>query len=103
VNETDSVIVNGTRYRPVDEDEARDLARRLAEFVSEGETFWREFFIERDTDTATGKRFGMYDEGDEAAPFFSEAFLYNLLGKDEARSVLGIVRRLAMLAGVEWR
>jgi hypothetical protein len=100
---TDTVIINGTRYRPVDEAEASDLARQLTEFVSEGETFWREFFIERDTDRRTGNRFGMYDEGDERAPFFSEAFLYNLLGKDEARSVLGIVRRLTVLAGVEWR
>ena len=45
----------------------------------------------------------MYEEGNENAPFFTEAFLYNLLGKDEARSVLGIVRRLSVLAGVKFR
>ena len=29
-----------------------------------------------------------YERGDESAPFFSEAFLYVLLGKEEARTVL---------------
>lgn len=32
-----------------------------------------------------------YAEGDERAPFFSEAYLYNLLGKEDARTVLAIV------------
>ena len=30
----------------------------------------------------------LYESGDELAPFFSERFLYPLLGKDEARRVL---------------
>lgn len=34
----------------------------------------------------------MYEEGDELAPFFSEAFLYNLVGKDAARSILARVQ-----------
>jgi len=42
----------------------------------------------------------MYEEGDEKAPFFSEAYLYNLLGKDDARSVLRVVRELLSAAGV---
>jgi len=29
-----------------------------------------------------------YQSGDEDAPFFSEAYLYNLLGKHDARTVL---------------
>jgi hypothetical protein len=41
----------------------------------------------------------MYEEGDERAPFFSEAYLYNLLGKDDARSVLSAVRQLLKAAG----
>jgi hypothetical protein len=100
-NELQIVTINAKSYHPVDEEAARELAKWLREFKLEGTTFWREFFIERDK-SADGSVFGMYDEGDEEAPFFSEAFLYNLLGKDEARSVLGIMRRLCTLAGVEW-
>ena len=77
----DDVIVNGTKYRPVNEVEAKELGEYIASFTSEGSTFWRNFFIERDTGL-NGERYGMYDEGDEEAPFFTEAFLYNLLGKD---------------------
>jgi hypothetical protein len=96
------VKVDGKLYRPVDEHEAEALARRLREFKSEGRAFWHDRFVEFDTDK-NGERIGMYTEGDEHAPFFSEAFLYNLLGKDEARSVLDIIRRLCRLAGVEHR
>ena len=94
--------MDGVKYRPVDEDEAQDLSEYLQGFTLEGDKFWREFFLKRDT-AADGSRYGMYSEGDEEAPFFSEAFLYNLVGKDEARSILGIVRRLCVLAGVEFR
>lgn len=96
------VTVDGKQYRPVDEAEAAELGKRLREFKLEGTTFWRNRFVEWDTHK-DGTRYGMYDEGDENAPFFSEAFLYNLVGKDEARSILGIVRRLSRLAGVEFR
>lgn len=96
------VVIEGQHYRPVDEAEAVELARLLNEFTVEGSEFWRELFIKNDT-ARDGTRYGMYQEGDETAPFFTEAFLYNLLGKDEARSVLGIVRRLCVLAGVERR
>lgn len=40
---------------------------------------------------------GMYEVGDEYAPFFSETFLYNLVGKDAARSILGLVRQVKEL------
>ena len=33
-----------------------------------------------------------YDEGDEDAPFFTEAFLYNLLGKSDGRTLLRLLR-----------
>lgn len=97
------VVIDGQRYRPVDDKEAAELGHYIGTFTLEGETFWRNFFIQRDTHSITGERMGMYDEGDEQAPFFTEAFLYNLLGKDEARSVLGIMRRLSVLAGVSFR
>lgn len=35
-----------------------------------------------------------YQNGDEDAPFWSESFLYPLLGKEDARSVLARLRRL---------
>lgn len=88
------VIIDGTRYRPVDGAEAEELATRINEFTLEASDYWRDRFNDDDTN-------GMYADGDEHAPFFSEAFLYNLLGKYEARSVLGIVRRLSKLAGVQ--
>lgn len=96
------VMIDGARYAPVDEEEADELGDRIRTFTLEGSTHWREQFIDNDTGP-DGRRYGMYGEGDEEAPFFTEAFLYNLLGKDEARSVLGIVRRLCKLAGVEYR
>lgn len=39
-----------------------------------------------------------YEPEDLDAPFFSEAFLYNLIGKEDARSVLGIVEGLLEIA-----
>jgi hypothetical protein len=89
------VTVDGVRYHPVDPKEAEELAEYLRTFTLEGTVYWKRHFQSQ----ADG---GTYSEGDEEAPFFTEAFLYNLLGKDEARSVLGIVRRLCRLAGVEY-
>lgn len=99
------VVIDGKQYRRVDEEdeeEAKELAERIRTFTLEGSTYWRDRFIESDT-ASDGSKYGMYSEGDENAPFFTEAFLYNLLGKDGARSVLGIIRRLSALAGVEYR
>lgn len=42
-----------------------------------------------------------YDKGDEDTPFFSEAFLYNLVGKEDARTILGLIRKLVESAGVD--
>jgi len=42
-----------------------------------------------------------YAKGDEDAPFFSEAYLYNLLGKEDARTVLAIVNNLIRACGIE--
>lgn len=97
------VLIDGVRYRPVDEAAAEELADRLRTFTLEGDVYWRNLFIKNDTSSIDGKPLGMYAEGDEHAPFFTESFLYNLLGKDEARSVLGIVRELSRLAGVKYR
>ncbi len=41
-----------------------------------------------------------YSEGDEHAPFFSEGFLYTLIGKEDARSVLAWVHGLGEALGL---
>jgi len=97
-----NVEIDGKRYAPVDEEEAAALGDLIRRFTLEGETYWRNQFVERDA-APSSARYGMYAEGDEKAPFFTEAFLYNLLGKDDARTVLSIIRRLSLLAGVEYR
>lgn len=79
--------------------EVAELLNRAQTLRVEGATYYRELFIKNDTGK-NGERYGMYSEGDEFAPLFSEAFLYNLLGKDDARSVLAIIRRLFVAAGV---
>jgi len=40
-----------------------------------------------------------YSEGDEDAPFFTEAYLYCLLGKENARTVLAYVNAVFNAAG----
>lgn len=47
------------------------------------------------------KKTPFYEENDENAPFFSEAFLYNLVGKEDARTILGLIEHLARAAGVD--
>jgi hypothetical protein len=84
-------------------EEAVELAERIKTFRLEADIFWRDRFMEWDTRYIDGTKYGVYSPGDESAPFFSEALLYNLVGKDDARSILGIVRRLCVLAGVEYR
>lgn len=43
---------------------------------------------------------GMYELEDGAAPFLSEACLYNLLGKEEGRTLLAFMHQLLEAAGV---
>ena len=43
----------------------------------------------------------MFSEGDEKAPFFSEAYLYNLMGKEDARTILALLRQFAESAGLD--
>ncbi len=44
---------------------------------------------------------GMYTESDECAPFFSETYQYNLMGKEDGRTVLALVRYLIEAAGFD--
>lgn len=47
------------------------------------------------------KKSPFYEEGDENAPFFSEAYLYNLVGKEDARTILCLFENLARAAGID--
>lgn len=85
-----SDIVHVCVLKEYDEDKY-DWLIKLFEFTLE--QFDREAF----------KKSGYYSEGDEKAPFFSEAFLYNLLGKDDARTVLAVLHRALESVGVDWR
>ena len=38
---------------------------------------------------------------DKTAPFFTEAYLYNLLGKEDARGLLGRINRIVELSSGE--
>lgn len=49
------------------------------------------------------RRASGYEPGDESAPFYSERFLYPLLGKEDARTVLGMLRKVMKLAGIDMR
>jgi len=42
-----------------------------------------------------------YSPGDEKAPFFSESFLYTLLGKEDARTVLQNIRAVIRACGMD--
>lgn len=49
----------------------------------------------------TLKESDYYSEGDEDAPFFSEAFLYNLLGKEDARTLRATLHSLQEAIGLD--
>jgi len=58
-------------------------------------------FVLEDTHVKTFKKSEYYEEGDEKAPFFSESFLYNLLGKEDARTVLACLGNFIRAMGVD--
>jgi len=43
----------------------------------------------------------MFTNGDDKCPFFSEAYLYNLLGKQDGRTLLALMRQLCESLGIE--
>lgn len=49
----------------------------------------------------TPEELALATHGDDDAPFFSEAYLYTLVGKDIARSVLSLLSRVEEALGVE--
>jgi len=48
-----------------------------------------------------GKRARMFSEGDEDAPFMTEAFLYTALGKEDARTLLALVNAVVAACGLD--
>lgn len=44
-----------------------------------------------------------YEPGDEDSPFMTEAFLYVLLGKEDARTVLALFHHVCDAAGYDMR
>ena len=50
-------------------------------------------------DSSAFKESVYYEEGDENAPFFSEAFLYSLLGKDDARTLSALIEKALKTKG----
>ena len=58
----------------------------------------------RDVSKATdGVYFNLKEEKDACYPFFSEGFLYNALGKEDARSLLSRMRSAFASLGVDVR
>jgi hypothetical protein len=53
-----------------------------------------------DATRKVAQRGGWYDPEDEKQPFFSEAYLYTLVGKDAARSILARFNALGAALGV---
>lgn len=47
------------------------------------------------------KKSPYYDPEDEGAPFMTETTLYNLLGKEDARTLLALVNQVIAAAGVD--
>lgn len=107
-------LVEDECYFPNIENDRREVERALpatmvvkeAEYVKE-EADIKSFFKKLLRFKVEGapvrgfKSSGYYSKGDEEAPFYSEAYLYNLLGKDDARSVLGYLRSLMETVGLD--
>jgi hypothetical protein len=79
----------------------RDLVRALKELHPDA--FDKQTAIKKllafkthypDTENVFNQKNEMYEKGDENAPFFTEAYLYNLLGKEDARRLLALAKEL---------
>lgn len=77
-------------------DELKKHAKKQVEGVREG---FRQLYEKTLDDDHLDHKSEVYEEGDEDAPFFSEAYLYNLLGKEDARSVLAWLHQIEECVG----
>lgn len=62
---------------------------------------WQTYCGMSDAVIREAKKNGMYSKGDEEAPFVSEAFLYSLLGKEDARTFMSLINNVLRCAGVD--
>ena len=89
VDDATAELLQAVRRRAAQTDEARkDALRSLGSFVVECKPFG--FTVDND----------YYEDGDETAPLMSEGFLYPLLGKEDARSVLARWREVLESCGL---
>ena len=63
--------------------------------------FKLEWVIDKERFPEFFKESNGYEEGDENAPFFSETCLYNLVGKEDARTILALINKLTRLLNLE--
>ncbi|MCX6740903.1 MAG: hypothetical protein NTY61_00695 [Candidatus Parcubacteria bacterium] len=82
-----TIVIKSVEYIPEPED-LRVALKRLLRLRLEGAP---EYFT----------KLSGYSKGDEEAPFFSEGFLYPLLGKGNARTVLTYIDKLILSAGLD--
>lgn len=75
-----------------------DCLKRLLEWVPESVPLEKISMVNYHREVF-GKVFTL---GDEKCPFFSEAYLYNLLGKEDARTLLALIRRVCESVGFKW-
>lgn len=75
-----------------------NLMRVIVELYTWAPSFGMPDFLVREA-----KKEGYYSEedDDDSAPVISEAFLYPLLGKDDARTLLGLVGAVVAAAGLD--
>lgn len=82
-----------------------ELSKVLADLLNFSPERSEDFgiFFKKLSDEEEGYGTMMYEPGDEKAPFFSETFLYNLLGKDDARTLRGLIANVCKAVGLEFR
>lgn len=107
-------LVEDECYFPNIENDRREVERTLpatmvvkeAEYIKE-EADLKSFFkklLRFKVESAPLRGFkssDYYSKGDEDAPFYSEAYLYSLLGKDDARSVLAYLHSIMETVGLD--
>lgn len=85
-----SMVVVKSEFLPEVED-AKALFKKLLRFKLEmSDALPKDF-----------KKSDYYEKGDEEAPFYSEAILYNLIGKEDARTVLAYLHSLMRFNGLD--
>jgi hypothetical protein len=96
ITESGDLVVVTHHIRPSDSQVREELIQLFLWTPEDRATIKR---VMQANDTAWGG--GWYTAGDEDAPFFSEAGLYALIGKEDARSVLARLHTLVRAMGFD--